>query len=353
MTQLTKAQLIQRMASFHQGRVLVVGDVAIDEMIYGETSRLSREAPVVILSHQQTDILLGAGGNAAHNVAALGAQGVTMVGVSGNDYHRTLLLEAMERDGIATEGIVADADRPTTTKTRITGQARQSVRQQIVRIDRESKQPVSSTVENQLLDTIVRLAPAHQALIISDYDLGVVTPAIIEASLAVAKQHGLVVAVDSHRPLSLFAGATIATPNQPEAEENLGYMLTDQTTVNRGGQHLRQQAGLTHLLITQGRDGMTLFEEATQNAPAITHIDPFNRSDVFDVTGAGDTVIATLTLALATGATPVEASVLGNLAASIVVKKYGTAVTSIEEMQETLAELDERLLLLDAHTPVS
>lgn len=349
MPQLTKAQLNQRMASFHQGRVLVVGDVAIDEMIYGETSRLSREAPVVILAHQKTDILLGAGGNAAHNVSALGAKGVTMVGISGNDYYRTLLLEAMERDGIATEGIVADADRPTTTKTRITGQARQSVRQQIVRIDREAKQPVSAAIENQLLDTIVRLAPSHQALIISDYDLGVVTPAIIETSLAVAKQHGLIVAVDSHRPLSLFAGATIATPNQPEAEENLGHLLSDQMAVNRGGQQLREHAGLTHLLITQGRDGMTLFD----NTPAITHIEPFNRSDVFDVTGAGDTVIATLTLALATGATPVEASVLGNLAASIVVKKYGTAVTSIDEMQETLAELDDRLLMLAAHTPVS
>lgn len=339
-----KSTLVSRIECFHQGKVMVVGDVAIDEMIYGETSRLSREAPVIILNHIQTDILLGAGGNAAHNLAALGAQKVTMVGVAGKDYYCSLLYEAMERDGVSTEGMVQDETRPTTTKSRISGRARQSVQQQIVRIDREASEPVSSKVEDALIERIVALAPEHDAIIISDYKLGVVTSRVIETCNRIASSRNMVLAVDSHRPLTLFGGATVATPNLPEVEENLGYALDTQERLVSGGMELKSRVNLQNLLITRGSDGMSLFESDGQ----VHHIPAFNKIEVFDVTGAGDTVIGTLALAMSTGATPLEASVLGNLAASIVVKKYGTAVTSTGEMLETLSNLDEGLLTFES-----
>lgn len=341
-----KQQLQHCIGRLSQGRVLVVGDVAIDEMIYGETSRLSREAPVIILHHNKTDILLGAAGNAAHNLAALGTQKVTMVGLAGKDYYASLLFEAMTRDGISLDGMIQDETRPTITKTRISGAARQSVMQQIVRIDRESKLPVSPEIEQKLLDTLEALAPHHDALIVSDYNLGVVSPRMIEACRAVALKHNLVWSVDSHQPLTLFKGATVATPNLPEAEENLGSPLTSPERVMMGGRTLKSQAQLKNLLITRGCDGMTLFAEDAR----MIHIPVFNRSEVFDVTGAGDTVIATLTLALATGASMLEAAVLGNLAASIVVKKYATATTNPAEMLATLEELNPDLLNIDPVT---
>ncbi len=339
-----KATLEQRIKQFNQGRVLVVGDIVIDEMVYGETSRLSREAPVIILKHTQTDILLGGGGNAAHNLTALGANKVTMVGLAGKDYYCSLLFEAMERDGISLEGMVQDDSRPTITKTRISGQARQSVLQQIVRIDRESTAPVCEAIEKDIIDKVVQLAPLHDALIISDYNLGLLTPRVIEVCKQVAVQQNMIWSVDSHRPLVTFDGATIATPNLPEAEENVGYPLVTEEALLKGGTMLRQAAKLKNLLITRGSDGMSLFDSDDQ----VIHIPVFNKSEVFDVTGAGDTVISTLTLAMATGASPLEAAVLGNLAASIVVKKYATATTSVEEMLETLAEMDDGLLQLEA-----
>jgi rfaE bifunctional protein kinase chain/domain len=217
--------------------------------------------------------------------------------------------------------------------------------QQIVRIDRESAEPVSAIIENQLIEKIQALAPEHDAIIISDYALGVVTPKVIAVCQEMVRKHNLVWSVDSHQDLGLFQGATIATPNQPEAEENLGYGLTSMENLMKGGWELKHRAGMDNMLITRGSEGMSLFE----NDGSVYHIPVFNRSEVFDVTGAGDTVISTLTLALATGATPLEAATLGNLAASIVVKKYATATTSPAEMLETLEELDENLLAIDAN----
>ncbi|MCA9798441.1 MAG: bifunctional hydroxymethylpyrimidine kinase/phosphomethylpyrimidine kinase [Cyanobacteria bacterium HKST-UBA06] len=341
-----KTDLQTIIANLPKGRVMVVGDIAIDEMTYGQTSRLSREAPVIILQHERSDILLGGGGNAAHNVAALGGH-VTMVGVCGKDYYSTLLVEAMERDGVSPEGLVHDASRPTTTKTRIIGNARQSVRQQIVRIDREDKTPVSGPIEKKLISHIEALAPKHHALILSDYDIGAITPAVIETCKAVCRKHNLIFAVDSHRKLAMFEGATVATPNQPEAEFNLGQALRSVDDVHAHGHSLRQSAGLQHLLITQGKDGMTLFDADGH----LSHIEAFNVSDVFDVTGAGDTVIAALTLAMASGATPLEGAVLGNLAASLVVRRFGTATATPPELLEALDKLNPGKLAIQSRVP--
>src|SRR5262249_55939473 len=162
-----------------------------------------------------------AGGNAAHNLSALGAKRVTMAGVCGTDYYATLLFEALERDGVSRDAVVADANRPTVTKSRISGSARQSVMQQIVRIDRESHEALPQDVEDQLIETVMAQAADHDALILSDYKLGVMTPRVIEMCQSIAKSCKMVLAVDSHQDLALFQGATIATPNLPEAEENL------------------------------------------------------------------------------------------------------------------------------------
>jgi len=335
-----KSRLKQAIDSLARGSVLVVGDIAIDEMTYGTTQRLSREAPVLILGHEKTDILLGAAGNAAHNIAKLGAQKTAIVAVTGKDYYCSLLLDAMEKARVETVGLVQDADRPTTTKTRISGIANHSVTQQIVRIDRESRQPISAAVENAVLDNITKLAPNYDAILLSDYALGLVTDAVIERCCQLAKTHNLLLAADSHRDLALFQGATVLTPNQPEAENNVGYPLTTNDAVLRGGKDLLAKTNAQNVLITRGGAGMSLFEHNGQ----YTHIPVFNKSEVFDVTGAGDTVVATLTLALATGTPVVEAATLGNLAASIVVRQFGAATTTRQELHQALGRLSDEQL---------
>lgn len=338
----TLSKIISRL---NQGRVLVVGDMVIDEMVYGTTHRLSREAPVLILRHERADIILGGGANAAHNVSKLKAKRTTVVGISGKDYYASLLNEALQRDGIDTAGLIQDEDRPTSTKTRISGIANHSVTQQIVRIDRESNAPISAKIENQLLDTLSQLAPAFDALLLSDYGLGVFTPAVIAHCQALSKKHGLIMAVDSQQDLGAFQGATILTPNQPEAEKNVGYLLDTPQAVLRAGQDLLHKTNGQNVLITRGESGMSLFERQEDSSePLATNIPVFNHSEVFDVTGAGDTVVGTLTLALTAGATLLEASILGNLAASIVVKRFGAATTNPQELQAALESVDEALL---------
>lgn len=339
------SKLIPRLS---QGRVLVVGDLVIDEMIYGATHRISREAPVLILSHQQTDIILGAAGNAAHNVAKLAARRAAIVGVAGKDYYCSLLLDALQRDGVDSSGLIQDDERPTSTKSRISGIANHSVTQQIVRIDRESSAPLSASVENRLLDRLTRMAPDFDALLLSDYGLGVVSPAVIAHCQALRQRHNLLMAVDSQRRLADFQGATILTPNQPETEKNVGYDLRTPEDVCRAGQDLLTQTQAEYVLLTRGESGMSLFERrdgaTTGEAIRQTDIPVFNRAEVFDVTGAGDTVVGTLTLAMAVGAPALDAAVLGNLAASIVVKRFGAATTNQAELSEALRDLEPAYL---------
>lgn len=354
-------QVVQALSSQidPKGCVLVVGDVAIDEMTYGVTERMSREAPVLILRHDRTDVLLGAAGNAAHNVAALNAKQVVVVGTLGQDDYAPKLREALQKARVNDHGLVEDSDRPTTTKTRISGIANHSVTQQMVRIDRQSTQPISGAVEQQVLGQLAQWIPQVDAVLLSDYGLGVVTPAVIEQCRTLTQQHHVPFCVDSHQDLTLFQGATVLTPNQTEAEAQLGYGLSDRQARLKGGQELLASTQATHILLTLGGDGMMLFSrgdamanltsasepdsetEMNENSVVVTTIPAFNRSDVFDVTGAGDTVVGTFTLALANGVEPGLAAVLGNLAASVVVRRYGTAVTNVPELMEWLDGMDD------------
>jgi len=349
-----RADLLEAIGRLSEGHMVVVGDVAIDEMIYGRTERLSREAPVLILGHDRTERHLGTAGNAAHNSAALHAARTDLVAVCGDptinpDDYANHLRHILTRDGIALDGLVTDPSRnpcrPTTTKTRISGIANHSVTQQMVRIDREARHPLDAPTEAAVLAKLDTLVPPAHALLLSDYALGLVTPAVIQRCQALAKHSPhLVFAVDSHRDLGLFAGATVVTPNQPEAEANVGFALDSTEAVETAGPLLLAKTQGPSVLITRGGQGMSLFwrEEGQPSSPVwVAHIPAFNKSEVFDVTGAGDTVIATLTLALATGASVFQAAVLGNIAASIVVRRFGTATTTPGELQHTLIDLGD------------
>ncbi|MDX2232609.1 MAG: PfkB family carbohydrate kinase [Leptolyngbyaceae cyanobacterium bins.349] len=342
MTQLVAAadRLFALLDQFHQPRVLVIGDLCLDEFSTGQVERLSREAPVLIIRHEQTRQVAGGGANAVYNLAKLGAQ-VKGVGLVGKDEQGHVLRRIFQEVGINTDGILADGDRPTVTKTRISGHARQSVTQQIVRVDRKSDEPAAPELQDQLADYIRQHLKDVDAVVCSDYGDGTLSAPVIAAAL----EHPLSV-VDAQKNLMRYQGATIFTPNLPEAEQAIGYPLAkfasdkrDLSLLRQGGKDLLALTQAQQVLITRGEDGMSLFHQDGREH----HIPAFNRTDVFDVTGAGDTVVAALTLGLVLGATPWEAAVLGNLAASIVVRQFGTATTNPAEMKASLHLLLEEL----------
>jgi rfaE bifunctional protein kinase chain/domain len=316
---------------FSESRVLVAGDLTLDEFLTGEVERISREAPVVILRHESTRQIPGGGANAVYNLAKLGAQ-VTVAGIIGSDIQGEALRSIFEAAGIDTSGIVVDRDRPTVTKTRISGHARQSVTQQMVRVDRKSDAPPPDAVSQRLANFIAEHAAKAQAVVCSDYGDGVFSPATIAAALT----HSRTI-VDAQTGLDRYQGATIFTPNLPEAELASGVAIVDAASLQQAGETLLARTGAQQVLITRGDDGMTLFDRGGD----VHHVPAFNRTDVFDVTGAGDTVAATLTLAMCSGATLWEAIVLGNLAASLVVRHFGTATTSQTELKTALTSLLE------------
>lgn len=340
MFNLDKQKLTSIIQNLSKGRVLVIGDFAIDEMIYGQTHRISREAPVLILKHNHTKIILGGASNAAHNIAKLNNGKVSTIGLYGEDYYGPILLNALQEAGIDTTGMVMDKNRVTTVKTRISGFSTQSVNQQIVRIDREVNDFVSGDVENKIIDNIRKNAQNFDALLLSDYGIGMMTPSIIEETTKTAKKHGIFLAVDAQTELTRFKDVTVITPNQPEAERTLGYELKDIETLLRGGQELLDKTNAEMILITRGSEGMVLFEKNGK----ISDIPVFNKTEVFDVTGAGDTVVGTFALGLCAGAEYSDCAILGNLAASIVVRHFGCATTSIIELKENLDLLDETTL---------
>jgi D-glycero-beta-D-manno-heptose-7-phosphate kinase len=327
-------QLTQRLDSFSQARVLVVGDLTLDEFLTGQVERISREAPVLILRHENTKQLPGGGANAVYNLAKLGGQ-IKVAGLVGKDDQGRALCGIFEEVGINTTGILIDPSRPTVTKTRISGHARQSVTQQIVRLDRKSDELPDLDLQLQLVSYIRSQLDTVDAVVCSDYGDGVLTAAVIEAAIS----HPRTI-VDAQTDLNRYGGAMLFTPNLPEAEQAAGYKIKNAETLFKAGCDLINLTQSQQMLITRGDEGMSLFERMQNAEIKQLDIPAFNRTDVFDVTGAGDTVVAALTLALCVGASSWEAAVLGNLAASIVVRQFGTATTNIDEMKEGL-----RLLL--------
>ncbi|MBD2103280.1 bifunctional heptose 7-phosphate kinase/heptose 1-phosphate adenyltransferase [Leptolyngbya sp. FACHB-261] len=314
---------------FRGHRVLAVGDLTLDEFLTGEVERPSREAPVLVIRHEQTRQIPGGGANAIYNLAKLGAQ-VTAVGLVGSDDQGKALRRIFQEAGIDTAGILVDPHRPTVTKTRISAHARQSVTQQVVRVDRKSDDPADPELQRQLAEFIAAHINEAEAVVCSDYGDGVLSSPVIQAAL----QHSRVI-VDAQTGLGRFVGATIFTPNLPEAELAIGYGIHNTTDLKRAAEDLLNLTQAQYMLITRGEQGMSLFgrKSSQYDIPA------FNRTDVFDVTGAGDTVVAGLTLGLCAGGSFEQASVLGNLAASLVVRQFGTATTSVAEMRAALEQL--------------
>ena len=342
-------RLLNLLAGFSQVEVLVVGDLTLDEFITGQVERISREAPVLILRHEITERVPGGGANAVYNFAKLGAK-VRVVGLLGKDEQGMALRQIFESAGVDTSGILIDYHRPTVTKTRISGHARQSVTQQVVRVDRKSDDLPDVGLQLQLADKIRQQVGTVSAVVCSDYGDGVLSKQAIEASIS--DSHRTI--VDTQKNLELYRGASLFTPNLLEAEKAVGYTISNFGSLYRAGRDLLELTDAQQILITRGEEGISLFDRQVPSQfspPALTisgnggsniycwHIPAFSRTDVFDVTGAGDTVVAALTLALGAGASTWEATVMGNLAASVVVRKFGTATTTVDELRETLGVL--------------
>lgn len=318
-------------------RVLIIGDMGIDEMIYGETERISREAPVLILRHSNTKIILGQAANAAHNLATINQGKVSAIGLYGDDYYGPMLLEAFNKVGINTDFMVKDSSRPTTVKSRISGSSFHSVTQQVVRIDRLDASVPSQDIEDKLIANIEKAVPLHDAVILSDYNVGLLTDRVIQSTVAICKKYGKILVADVQKDMHRYKGVYALTPNQPDSEKAAGYFIRDRKTLNNAGADILKMTDAQVLLLTRGGDGMAVFEKNTQEH---TDVPVFNKTNVFDVTGAGDTVVASFTLALAAGAEPKYAAIIGNIAASIVIRSFGCATTSIEEIHRNLNKLD-------------
>lgn len=329
-----KTKLISDIKNLNKPSVLVVGDLALDEMIYGDTERISREAPVLILQHTHTKLILGGASNAAHNASKLNGGKVSVIGVVGEDYQAEQLVGAFQAANVETKYLVKDKNRKTVTKTRISGSCSQSITQQIVRIDRQTNAPISTETEQKILNLLEEAILEHDAVILSDYHIGTLTQKIIDKVIELSHQHNKVVVVDAQKDLDNYKGATSMTPNLPDTQKFVGFFVKDDETLKKAGAQTLEQTGAKSILVTCGSDGMAVFEGEN-----FTKIPVFNKSDVFDVTGAGDTVTATYTLALATGASPEYAAIIGNIAASIVVRHFGCATTTIDEILSNLDKI--------------
>lgn len=325
---INKSKLVESINKLINSKVLIVGDLAIDEMIYGDAERISREAPVLILQHSKTKIILGGASNAAHNVATLNNGQVGVVGVCGEDYQSEQLFDAFHKASIDTTYIVKDKTRKTTTKSRISGSITTSITQQIVRIDRQTSTPITGETEEKVLKNLELAIPQYDAVVLSDYKIGTLTPRVIEKTIELANKYNKVIVVDAQDGLERFKNVTSMTPNLPDTQQSVGFFIKNEDDLKRAGNKLLNETNAKSVLITCGADGMFVAEPNEKFAK----IPVFNKSEVFDVTGAGDTVTAVYTLALASGIDAVSSAIIGNVAASIVVRQYGCATTTIEEL---------------------
>lgn len=304
-------------------------------MIYGDAERISREAPVLILQHTKTKLILGGASNAAHNVATLNNGKVGVIGVSGDDYYSELLFDTFDEANIDCSKIVKDKSRKTIVKTRISGSITTSITQQIVRVDRQSKGEISSETEEKIIKNIEKVLPEYDAVILSNYHIGTLTDKIIEFTIKYANKLGKVVVVDAQKDLAKYKNVTSMTPNLPDTEKSVGFEISGEEDLKQAGSKLLNETNAKSVLVTCGADGMFV----TEPDGVYTKIPVFNKSEVFDVTGAGDTVTAVFSLALAAGIDPVYSAIIGNVAASIVVRQFGCATTTVDELVAAVQDL--------------
>lgn len=324
-------RLSSLIASFRGQRLVVFGDLIADEYVYGRVARVSREAPVLILEYDATEIVPGGAGNAANNVASLGAT-VTLVSLVGRDEPGRRLFTVLPR-GVERRGLARPGGYRTPVKTRILAGGIHSAKQQVVRIDRFTGEPVADA-HREAAEQIARKAvTGADAVLVSDYGSGLVTPKFVH-ELAGRLKQGTPILIDSRYALTKYRGLTACTPNESEVEQVLGVTIDDQAQVlERAGRALLKRTRMQAVLVTRGSRGMALFEAGKKTV----HIPIFGSDQIADVTGAGDTVMATMTLALASGATFEEAARLANFAGGLVVMKRGTATVSAAELRRAVS----------------
>lgn len=313
---------------FPKKKIVIVGDLVADQFLNGTIARVSREAPVFILRHDETNTLPGGAANAAMNAAALGARAV-VIGIVGDDEAGRALRAKLSDGGLDCSGIVVSKNMKTTTKVRVLGGQEHAVRQQVIRIDYENGNLPDDSNVSEIIRNLESGAAAADAIIISDYDYGVADPRVFEKALEISKERNIPVVVDSRFALTRFKGATAATPNEDEAVKLLGDRFSEE-----GCESLRERLGLKSLLVTRGNKGMVLFEEGS--APRA--VDAVGSKEPVDVTGAGDTVISAFTLGLASGMDSFDAVRTANHAGGIVVMKKGTATVSMNELIDSIGE---------------
>ncbi len=314
---------------FARLKVAVLGDLVADRYLLTEPSRLSREAPVLVVRRVSERLILGGAANAANNLRALGAE-VLPLGFIGADDAGDALLAQLRAGGMATDGVVRSSEYATIAKTRILAGDPHRSKQQLLRVDQEPAAPPDQAAKTELKRRILALVPGVDAIIYSDYGYEAVSDDVFAAAREAFR--GRVAAADSRYRVTAFRGVTIATPNEDEAAAAVGYSIRDEASLERAGRSLLERVGSKAMLVTRGNQGMSLFEPGRDrfDMPAT------GEGEVTDVSGAGDTVIAVLTLALAAGASYVEGAQLANAAAGVVVMKAGAAVCTPEELSASV-----------------
>jgi rfaE bifunctional protein kinase chain/domain len=325
---LDKKSLLAYIKKFGNARILVVGDIMLDHFVWGKVSRISPEAPVPVVDIDHESIMLGGAANVLGNIISLGGK-AGICGVVGRDEMGRRLVHELKYKGVDTEGVAVEEDRTTTIKTRVIAHS-----QQVVRFDRESKSDISKDTEKYIIDCVKKQDEGLAGIIISDYAKGVVTKKVVEELVRFAARKGIPVTVDPKvGHFDYYKGVTVVTPNNLEASQASGINITDEKALAAAGDKLLARTKAKAVLVTRGEQGMALFEKGKKPV----HI-PTVAKEVYDVTGAGDTVIAVFTLALATGASMPDAAVIANHAAGIVVGEVGTATVDPGQLEKAIKE---------------
>lgn len=319
-------------SNFTDKKILVIGDLILDEFVWGRVSRISPEAPVPVVWVKNESFMPGGASNVANNINALGGKAY-MVGVVGNDERAGILKGELERRGVNVDGILRDAERPTILKTRVIAH-----QQQIVRIDREKVDPIKDSVMKKIIGFVKDSIDEMDAVIVEDYGKGLITPKLLDKIVPLAKKKNKIITVDPKEEHFLYyKGVTVLTPNNAEASRAAGFAIKDKTTLKKAGFELLKKLKAKIILITLGEDGMMVFEQGKPPKKIETIA-----QEVFDVSGAGDTVASSYTLSLIAGASPIQAAHIANCAAGIVVGKVGIAVVTQDEVIGRIKEEIEK-----------
>ncbi|MFQ5681355.1 MAG: D-glycero-beta-D-manno-heptose-7-phosphate kinase [Candidatus Omnitrophota bacterium] len=319
-------KLNQILSKFPRARILVVGDLILDEFIWGNVSRISPEAPVPVVQVRSESFMPGGAANVANNIAALGGKAY-LSGVIGNDKSAALLRQELKRRGIDLGGVVVDGERPTIVKTRIIAH-----HQQVVRVDRERPHPIADNIAGQILAFVRKMIDGVDAVIVEDYGKGVVSFGLISRLIPLARRHKKIITIDPKADhFAYYKAVTSLTPNIHEASDISGIKVRSDKDIDRIGKKILRQLGCQSVLLTLGEEGMRLFLKQGK----VVHI-PTVAQEVFDVSGAGDTVIAVFTQALCCGASLEQAAYIANYAAGIVVGKVGVASVTCQEIRERM-----------------